>query len=85
MNTTIWLSTLTAILGFLGVALGYIVKWIVANKDNIAALVLAVRDIHKIVKGAPSLPDPAPLPPAIASAPTTTPTTTPFDGQKPKV
>jgi hypothetical protein len=65
VNTTAWLTTLSAILGFLTIALGLVVRWVVANKDTIVALIVAVRDIHGIIKATPILPDPKPLPPAI--------------------
>jgi hypothetical protein len=65
MNTDTWLTILTAVLGFLSVAVGLILRWILANKDNIVALIKAIRDIHAIITAAPSLPNPAPLPPAI--------------------
>jgi hypothetical protein len=48
-TTTVWLSSLTAFLAFLGIALGYIAKWVNANKDTIIKLVENFKDIKATV------------------------------------
>jgi len=74
MNTTAWLSSLTALLLVLGMGLGLVVKWLNDNKGNITALIEAVQDIHRTVKQHGTLVSgaapPALLPPAIAVPPT---------------
>jgi hypothetical protein len=44
-NTTVWLSSLTAFLAFLGVALGVLLKWVNDNKGTIVQLIQAIREI----------------------------------------